>query len=86
MTRVRFTGLRQRRHALMCWLLLASWLAFDAFDTTPISLGTIPPTFAGGEPTLLYDLVRSQDGDAGISLITRAMAKARMKPPLVETT
>ena len=29
-------------------------------------------TFAGGEPTLLYDLVRSQDGDAGISLITRA--------------
>ena len=22
---------------------VASWLAFDAFDTTPISLGTIPP-------------------------------------------
>ena len=31
-------------------------------------------------------LMRSQDGEAGISLITRAMAKARMKPPLVETT
>ena len=30
--------------------------------------------------------MRSQDGEAGISLITRAMAKARMKPPLVETT
>ena len=35
---------------------------------------------------LLYDLMRSQDGDAGISLITRAMAKERMKPPLAETT
>jgi hypothetical protein len=43
-------------------------------------------TFAGGEPTLLYDLVRSRDGDAGISLITRAIANERMKPPLAETT
>ena len=25
-------------------------------------------TFTGGEPTLLYDLMRSQDGEAGISL------------------
>ena len=30
--------------------------------------------------------MRSQDGEAGISLITRALAKARMKPPLAETT
>jgi len=43
-------------------------------------------TFTGGGPTLLYDLIRSQDGEAGISLITRALAKARMKPPLAETT
>ena len=43
-------------------------------------------TFTGGEPTLLYDLIRSQDGEAGISLITRALAKARMKPPLAEAT
>ena len=28
----------------------------------------------------------SQDGEASISLITRALAKARMKPPLAETT
>jgi hypothetical protein len=43
-------------------------------------------TLTGGGPTLLYDLVRSQEGDAGISLITRAVAKERMKPPLAETT
>ena len=43
-------------------------------------------SFTGGGPTLLYDLIRSQDGEAGISLITRALAKARMKPPLAETT
>jgi hypothetical protein len=43
-------------------------------------------TFTGGEPTMLHDLVRSQDGEAGISLITRELAKARMKPPLAETT
>ena len=43
-------------------------------------------TYVGGEPTLLHDLVRSQDGDAGTSLITRAMTKERMKPPLAETT
>jgi hypothetical protein len=42
-------------------------------------------TFAGGEPTLQYDLVRSRE-DAGIRLITRAIAKERMKPPLAETT